>query len=121
MAKHPPEVRAAVLAKLMEGQSITATAKEYNIPKGTVHTWKKHYEAGRKSTTEKNNRIAELLQTYLEESMITLVAQLRFIRNEEWLKKQHASDLGVLMGITTDKTVRLLEAVGIGDDSPDSV
>ena len=37
---HPPEKQAAVIAALLEGQSVKAVAEEYNIPRGTVSGWK---------------------------------------------------------------------------------
>jgi len=38
MAKttYSPETKAAVMAALLEGQSVCKVAKEYSIPKGTV-------------------------------------------------------------------------------------
>lgn len=35
------EVKAAAMASLLEGQSVSAVAKEYEIPKGTVSNWKR--------------------------------------------------------------------------------
>jgi transposase-like protein len=35
------ETKAAVMAALLEGQSVPSVAKEYDIPKGTVSNWKK--------------------------------------------------------------------------------
>lgn len=42
MAKkqYSPEVKAAVIAALLSGQSVSSVAEEYNIPKGTVKGWK---------------------------------------------------------------------------------
>lgn len=35
------ELRAAVMAALLAGQSVSSVAREYNIPKGTVAGWKR--------------------------------------------------------------------------------
>jgi hypothetical protein len=37
---YSPETRAAALAALLAGQSVSKVAEEYNLPKGTVSNWK---------------------------------------------------------------------------------
>lgn len=110
MSKYSDETRAAVMSALLQGQSVSSVAKEYEIPKGTVSNWKRGV-GGTEKRTQKSERIGELLIEYLNENLITLKVQSEFFRTEEWLKKQHAADAAVLHGVLTDKSIRLLEAL----------
>lgn len=107
MKRYSSETKAAVLAALMEGQSITKVAKEYDIPKGTVSSWKKRNA----NIATQKKEVGELLVKYLETNLEALQAQAEAFKNTEWLKKQTASDAAVLHGVMTDKAVRLLEAL----------
>jgi transposase-like protein len=105
--RHPPEVRAAVMAAVLEGQGVNETAKEYNIPPSTVSRWKAlaRAEAGR------SDDVGALLLAYLRENLATLTAQARVFGDGEWIREQGAADVAVLHGVLTDKAVRLLEAL----------
>ena len=110
MATHSEETKAAVMAALLAGQSVNSVAKEYKLPVGTVKSWKSRGVA-EKATVKKADRIGELLLEYLEENLTTLKEQARIFRTETWLMKQNASDVAVLHGVLTDKSIRLLEAM----------
>lgn len=116
MAAHPEELRAAVLAALLAGQSVSKVAQEYQLPKGTVSAWKKRLETTQNATQKKE--IGELLVEYLRTNLNTLRTQSEVFADKAWLKKQAAGELAVLHGVLTDKTVRLLEALS-KDDHPD--
>lgn len=115
MAAHPEELRAAVLAALLAGQSVSSVAKEYNLPKGTVSAWKQRMSSAENATQKKE--IGELLVEYLKTNLTTLQAQAAHFADKAWLKKQTASELGVLHGILADKTIRLLEAMSKDEHS----
>lgn len=116
MAQYSDETKAAVLAALLTGQSVSSVAKEYNIPKGTVSAWKSRQGVASFATQKRDDVIGELLTEYLQTSLRTLQAQAAAFSDPVWLKKQHASDAAVLHGVMTDKAVRLLEAFGASDD-----
>lgn len=109
--EYSEETKAAVMAALLSGQSVNQVAKEYDIPKGTVSGWKRKSTEVAEVTTQKKERIGELLVSYLSTSLETLEAQARMFKNEDWLKKQNAADVAVLHGVVTDKAIRLLEAL----------
>jgi len=113
--KYSDEQKAAVMAALLTGQSINAVAREYNIPKGTVSRWNQQKgvvtSGGPQETDTKRDEIGDLLMGYLGEALRTLRKQVRAVGDEEWIKKQPASELAVLHGVITDKTIRLLEAL----------
>lgn len=113
--------KAAIMAALLTGQSLSQLAKEYKIPKSTIANWSA--EAHAFGTVPNGNgvreRIGLLLTGYLEETLVTLIAQQKAFRHEEWLYKQSAAEVATLHGISVDKAVRLFEALEGQDDAPD--
>lgn len=109
------QTKAEVMAALLAGQSISQVAAQYKLPKGTVSTWRKALKAGRYgNTTQKADSppLDELLLGYVSENLVTLREQAKFLRDPDWLRKQPASELAVLHGVLTDKSIRLLEIFG---------
>lgn len=104
------------MAALLQGQSVSAVARDYNLPKGTVSNWKRaaqeEAEGGVRPDRTQKEEIGRLLVEYLEASLAALGAQARLFSDTQWLAKQEASQLAVLHGVQTDKAVRLLEALG---------
>lgn len=113
--EYTTEQKAAVMAALLSGQSISQVAEQYRIPRGTVSRWSASIgiEAER---TNKKAQIGELLIDYLAANLRTLRAQMEVFSDAEWLKKQGASELAVLHGVMADKSIRLLEALSDNDD-----
>jgi transposase-like protein len=117
VAEHSADVKAAAMAALLAGQSVSSVARDYHIPKGTVSGWKD--QAVRDATqvatppTQKA-AIGELVLGYLEANLRALRAQADCFADPEWLKQQQANELAVLHGVMTDKAVRLLEALSAG-------
>lgn len=128
---YDPEVKAAVLAALLTGQSVTSVADEYNIPRGTVSSWKKReaepiflQAAATVATdaTQKRESVATegdeptanvgpRIITYLEKSLDSLAAQADHFADKQWLDKQLAAEIAVLHGVQADKAIRLIEAL----------
>jgi len=119
MAKsYTKQKKAAVMAALLEGQSVSSVARQYKIPKGTVSGWKqKALNTGVEGVaTQKKEEIGDLLLVYLRQNLQTLTAQSEHCQNKKWLERQSAESLAVLHGVLADKTVRLLEAISAADD-----
>lgn len=112
------ETKAAVMAALLTGQSISSVAKEYKIPKGTVSGWKRKADANSDvfADATQKEEIGDLILQYLQTSLESLIAQVKFFGNQTWLAKQDADQLAVLHGVQTDKAIRLLEALTAGED-----
>lgn len=110
MRQYSDELKAQVLAALLQGQSINAVAREYKIPKGTVSNWKNRYKGPKDGTQKKE--IGELILEYLAANLAALRVQAEVFSDPEWLEKQSAESVAVLHGVMTDKAVRLLEAFG---------
>lgn len=111
------ETKAAVMAALLTGQSISEIAAEYKIPAGTVKSWKSRQGGDSVAVvaTEKKAEIGDLLFDYLRTMLRTLKVQAEHFGDKTWLAKQSAADLAILHGVSIDKAVRLLEALDGGD------
>lgn len=126
-SKYDDDTKAAVMAALLQGQSVTRVAKDYDIPKGTVSGWKKKAEQAAGDSLEQiptqkrggEERIGELLLEYIQQNVQALRAQAEQFSDEQWLKKQSASEVATLHGVMTDKAVRLLEALSANHE-PDA-
>lgn len=120
-AAHDPEVRAAAIAALLAGQSVSAVAKEYKLPKGTVSSWKKRTEVDRAATQKSDGKsIGDLLLELLEANIRGLINATSVLQDPKWLREQGAAELGTFIGITHDKVVRMLEAMDRSAPLPES-
>jgi transposase-like protein len=117
---YPDEIKAAAMAALLAGQSISTVAEKYKIPRGTVAAWAGRERGAMRSETDsgQRERIGELIVDNIEAMLETTKEMLHVLRNEKWIEKQAASEIAVLFGVIADKTYRLLEALpgGAEDD-----
>lgn len=111
--EYDPAVRAAVMAALLAGQSVSAVAREYSLPKGTVSDWRKKaaYQQEVGSEPTQKSGIGDLLVELIEANLRGMVAVAQVMQDATWVRKQPASELGTFVGITHDKTMRMLEAM----------
>jgi transposase-like protein len=127
MAQYNPDLIAKVVAAVLEGQSMSAVAREYRIPKGTVSSWVKRnaiFESdnggGREIRDPKKEGrrelIGDLIIDNLEAQLNATKTMANAIQDEEWIRKQPASEIAVLFGVIADKTFRILEALPDDDD-----
>lgn len=117
--QHSPEVKSAVMTALLLGQSVSSVAKEYNIPKGTVSGWKRKIKGVAKIATQKRKPLEDKLIDLVYVQLDTLLTQHMAVSNPKWILMQSAADMAVLMGVTQDKLMRMLEAFGHDDDNAD--
>ena len=109
---HDPQLKAAVMAALLTGQSIDKVAEEFALPTATVRAWRNKLKAENiVSEPQKRDEFGELILGYLRENITTLTAQSIFARDTDWLRAQPASEVAVLHGVLADKTFRLLAAL----------
>lgn len=101
------ETKSAVIAALLEGQSVSSVAREYDIPKGTVSKWKYQGVATQKAAVPIGDLLLELLRTNVE----SLIAISKTTQDAEWIKKQDAAELATFFGVKHDKVVRMVEAL----------
>ena len=114
--KYSPETKAAVLAALLEGQGAAKVAADFKLPQGTVDAWRSRMRNNpsplHSVASEKADEIGDLLVGYLHANLETLKIQAIFFQDTKWLSQQNAADAAVLHGVMTDKSIRLLEALG---------
>ena len=124
---YAPETKAAVMAALLEGQSVSSVASRYSIPKGTVSGWKEKAKKQARSrgvaedATQKRDgaSIGDLLLELLEKNVRSLIAISELATDPEWLRKQGAAEIATLFGVKHDKAVRMIEAMNASDgDAP---
>lgn len=118
--QHSPEIKAAVMAALLTGQTVSFVAKEYKIPQSTIKTWKYKTAGVVKSSTQKKKAIGDKLIGLVDVMIDTITKQHKAVADPEWIKLQSAADMAVLMGVSTDKLMRMLEAFGSDDNADDS-
>lgn len=110
------------MAALLSGQGVSGVASAYKLPVGTVKGWHsrmKDRPPEAQVVTEKKEAIGDLLINYLHTNLATLQKQSEIFADREWLMKQNAADVAVLHGVITDKTIRLLDALGnVGNGNP---
>lgn len=118
MRSYSDEVKAQVMAALLDGQSIRAVADEYGIPKSTVASWGQNTGKVVQSVPdEKRRHIGNLLISLLEEKILSQIAMTKHAGDKTWLMKQEASAFAMLLGVSDDKLVRLLEKFeGVGSN-----
>jgi transposase-like protein len=122
------EVKAAVLAALLVGQSVTSVAKEYNIPRGTISSWQKREKATLDTLRaeaaqtiqgiQSESSIGGKLAYYMEKSLDSLISQVEVMGEKDFLREQDMQQVAVGHGIQMDKFIRLLEAMN--RDQPES-
>jgi len=114
------ETKAAVIAALLEGQSISKVAKDYDIPPGTVNSWHTRHNKEDNLTNASNasqkKEIATLVMDLLEAQ---LEAGRRIVEaiDTEYIKEQDASAIAVLFGVINDKSFRMLEALSRSENN----
>ena len=105
--------RAAVLAALLAGQSVSQIARDYHVSRQAVMQWRDKAGISRTPVLRENqDQIGELVAGVLRANLnaVQVLAE-RVATEEEWFRKQSAADLAVLSGVLTDKSVRILEAL----------
>lgn len=120
MTEYSDQIKAQALAALLAGQAPAQVAASLGIPIGTLKSWKsrqKNGDAVAVVATEKREQIGALLLDYLVMTLETLKVQQQVFADEEWLRKQSASEVAVLHGVSVDKVVRLLEGLADNEDS----
>lgn len=103
--------KAAVMAALMDGQSVSSVANEYKMPRGTVKYWRAQLQPTALVDQQKRDRIGELIIAGLEAKLVAIKAMADVFADKDWIRLQPASEVAVLFGVVSDKAFRVLEAL----------
>lgn len=110
-AEKPSEaVKAAVLAALLVGGSISDVAAQYGLTYATVYQWKKSFDIT--SPVKRRDRLTEMLVDFVEEELVSLTSMSVTLRDEDWILSQNASDLAHFFSVRAEKLFTLLQAYG---------
>jgi transposase-like protein len=115
--QYAPEVKAAVLAALLAGQSVSAIAREHNVPRTTILGWKQRQTdpvflaVESVATPKKTDLIPDLVLDLMIARLQSQIALAKHVSDPQWLKNQSADEIAILVGVQDDKLYRLLEAL----------
>jgi transposase-like protein len=123
---HDEKTRAAVLAELLTGQSVSRIARARGLNEATVRNWKRGIDQGEltKVNAKKSERMDDLICSYLTALLVSLTLQCRTLGEKEWLVQQSAGGLATLYGVMFDRAFRMLSMVSeaklCGTECPES-
>jgi hypothetical protein len=105
--------RAAVLAALLAGQSVSSVARDYNVSRASVMDWRDKSGIRPAPVAQQNrDKLAELVAGVLTANLHAVqVLADRVASDQDWFARQDASEIAVLSGVLTDKAIRILEAI----------
>ena len=124
--EYTPEVKAAVMAALLAGQSASSIAKEFGIPRGTVISWQARKAQpiiegvasdASVASQKKQDQINELVLDLLIAQLQSQISMAQHAGDKRWLTLQEASAVAMLMGVGNDKVFRMLQA--LNNERPD--
>lgn len=118
---HSDELREEVKTAILAGLGISEVAQKYNLPKSTVCRIRDEVVPNEleRVGTEKRERLDDLLLDCLASNLRAQKAITDAVFEQEFIRKQTASDFKLLYETFADKAVRLLEtasAAGVGED-----
>lgn len=108
------------MAALLAGQHVNDVAKTYNLNPVTVRGWmardvKAIHQA--QAIVNGQSRIGDLIMEYLAVLLVAVMEMVKRVSQDpNWLLKQDASGVAVLIGVLTDKLVRIIEALPQPED-----
>lgn len=100
-AKYSDELKAQVLAGFALGESKSALAKKYDVPRTTVIAWINEHEppVPTVSDTSQRERLGELVYEYLTTGFEALIAQNRLAADRAYLERDTTSVTAVYNAI----------------------
>src|SRR5262245_59076319 len=109
--RHAADVKAATLALVAEGESLGEAARLSGVGKSTAKRWRDEAMAWHADGTLKNYSFEHAVQEMLAAMLETQIAHYRLLRDPDWVRRQDAQGLAILLGVANDKTLRLLYAL----------
>lgn len=128
------DFQAAVVAAVLSGLSVTATANQFRVSKSSVVAWRDEYLAANREQIERarQNKQAEqaeqnaqneqnavafttldmglLVADYLTAALRALAIQARAVSDEAWIRAQPAEAIAQLHNALADRAIQVLAA-----------
>lgn len=120
--EYPPEIRAAALAMLFAGASLSATAAHFGVSKGTISNWRDAQDvAVVQQDIERSVRVdmGRLVAEYLTANLDALTAQARAVADPGWIAAQDAHGLVAIHNALADRAIHILAAIQPSEPSDD--
>lgn len=109
---HSPETKAAALAAVLGGESMSSVSKRTGIGRNTLQRWRVEMGGnGSLIAQQKKEAIGQQLYGLLEEYIAYLRFEVRATQDQAWIRKQRAHELAIYHGVIADKSVRLAAAL----------
>lgn len=106
--RHPPELRARVVAEVVAGDSIRAVAKRWGIPYPTAQAWWREDRPTDTTDARTQRRMVDQLYDTAFDCLDAVRATAGLFQDPAWTRAQTAEGLAVLVGVLSDRTVRML-------------
>lgn len=106
-SKYDQKTKLKVVALYLSGASVPGIAAALELPERTVRDWvtvENFAEVRRK----RSDTLDAFLCAYLEATMKALTAIAAYTAREDWLQKQSAGKLAVLVDALTESALRML-------------
>lgn len=116
--KYTDDTKAAVMAALLAGQSVSKVSEEFDIPRSTVGNWSaKLNQAGVPTVPdEKKEEIGERLVVLVHKMLDAQYAMLEVMAEKDYIRKQDIAELGMSFGVNNDKLDRILARLSNAPD-----
>jgi transposase-like protein len=110
---HNAKKKAAVIASLLTGYSVSEVALRHGLDKSVVSRWKARIPAGelQRVATKKGEQVTDAVFNCVLGNIEALTAQAKAASDPEWIRNQSAKNLAMLHGVMFDKTFRILECI----------
>lgn len=105
---YPAEVRTAVVAEIMAGESIAKVAKRHDVPRETAQGWWLEDRPVELSNVRTRERMVEQLYDTASECLDGVRAGARLLQDPTWTATQDAAGIAALVATLSDRTIRML-------------
>ena len=132
-SKVTPEVRAAALADLHNGDQPAVVAERYGLDRGVVKMWKQRYVTVDVSTADESRvsvihrpqlelqqlELGELVMLNLRAKLIATQRIADYASSPAWIDKQNASDMAELFEVLDRSAISVLDRLAAAHQRDD--
>lgn len=110
-SKHSEALRAQVVAALLSGQGVNATARRFRLHPSIVSRLKRDLAAGmlQQAATDSRSAVEALLLDSLHENLTALAQMAAQVSDPAYLAKQSAKGIAALYGALSAHSERMVE------------
>lgn len=101
-------VKAAAQAALLLGTPASQVALQYGLPHATVAQWEGVLLTA--GAVGRRDRLTDMLLTFIEQELKSLMAISIVTSNESWIKRQNADQLAHYVAVKSDRLMAMLAA-----------